>query len=221
MCKQSAARSRQITTPAHHHSIFTAWTLFLTPNQQCRNTERKKLTYAIYLNISLTIHNSAKHDATYIIPWPPYVLRYITYITRKDPSYFRRSCDVTCHKFVRHVSELFFDFTVHLLRQTIHKITYKFQIKNVLNYHIHVRHTTRTTTTVLRPLYRSTCVSQHLQLRTAGFSWCKVLLPANQRIRIREKTLEFSSTVLSTRCLYLNMSDIMHITYKLFRFRLI
>jgi len=93
--------------------------------------------------------------------------------------------------------------------------------KNVLNYHIHVRHTTRTTTTVLRPLYRSTCVSQHLQLRTAGFSWCKVLLPANQRIRIREKTLEFSSTVLSTRCLYLNMSDIMHITYKLFRFRLI
>ena len=29
---------------------------------------------------------------------------------------------------------------------------------------------------VLQPLYRSTCVSQHLQLRTGV--WCKVLLPA-------------------------------------------
>ena len=32
-----------------------------------------------------------------------------------------------------------------------------------------------TTTTVLRPLYRSTCISRHLQLRTGGFCWCKVL----------------------------------------------
>ena len=30
---------------------------------------------------------------------------------------------------------------------------------------------------VLWPLYRSTCVSQHLQLRTGGFCWCRVLLP--------------------------------------------
>ena len=29
--------------------------------------------------------------------------------------------------------------------------------------------------TVLRPLYRSTCISRHLQLRTGGFCWCKVL----------------------------------------------
>ena len=33
-----------------------------------------------------------------------------------------------------------------------------------------------TTATFLRPLYRSTGVSRHLQLRTAGFCWCKVLL---------------------------------------------
>jgi len=33
------------------------------------------------------------------------------------------------------------------------------------------------TTTVLRPLYRTTCVSQHPQLRTGGFCWSKVLLP--------------------------------------------
>ena len=28
------------------------------------------------------------------------------------------------------------------------------------------------------PLYRSTCISRHLQLRTGGFCWCKVSLPA-------------------------------------------
>ena len=39
MCKQSAPRSRQITTPTPHHSIFTGWMLFLTPNQQCQSTE--------------------------------------------------------------------------------------------------------------------------------------------------------------------------------------
>ena len=35
--KQS--RSRQITTPTPHHSIFTGPMLFLTPNQQCQITE--------------------------------------------------------------------------------------------------------------------------------------------------------------------------------------
>jgi len=34
-----------------------------------------------------------------------------------------------------------------------------------------------TTTTVLRPLYRSACISWHLQLRTGRFRWCKVLPP--------------------------------------------
>ena len=39
ICKQSAPRSRQITTPTRHHSIFTGGMLFLTPNQQSRSTE--------------------------------------------------------------------------------------------------------------------------------------------------------------------------------------
>jgi len=58
--------------------------------------------------------------------------------------------------------------------------------------------------TVLRPLHRSTCVSRHLQLRTeedfvgTKFYCPHALADGNQRIRIREKTLEFSSTVLST-----------------------
>ena len=38
ICK-SAARSRQITTPAPHHSVFTGRMPFLPPNQQRQSTE--------------------------------------------------------------------------------------------------------------------------------------------------------------------------------------
>ena len=38
ICK-SAPRSRQITTPAPHHSVFTGRMPFLPPNQQCQSTE--------------------------------------------------------------------------------------------------------------------------------------------------------------------------------------
>jgi len=37
--KQSAPRSRQITTPTPHHAIFTGQMIFLTPNQKCQNTK--------------------------------------------------------------------------------------------------------------------------------------------------------------------------------------
>jgi len=47
-----------------------------------------------------------------------------------------------------------------------------------------------TTTTILRLLYRTTCISWHLQLRSGWFCWSKVLLDG---IWIREKTLEFCS----------------------------
>jgi len=36
---QSTPRSRQIITPTPHHSIFTGWVLFLTPNQRRQITE--------------------------------------------------------------------------------------------------------------------------------------------------------------------------------------
>ena len=53
ICKQSAPRSRQITTPAAHHSIFTGQMLFQTPNQQCQNTEGRYIKYAShYLKIA-------------------------------------------------------------------------------------------------------------------------------------------------------------------------
>ena len=38
ICK-SAPRSRQITTPAAHHSVFTGQMPFLQPNQQCQSTK--------------------------------------------------------------------------------------------------------------------------------------------------------------------------------------
>jgi len=67
--------------------------------------------------------------------------------------------------------------------------------------------TTTTTTTILWPLYRSTCISQHLQLRTGGFCWCNVLLlacpcwlqPAHS------EDVEFSSAVVATLSLYHNI----------------
>jgi len=40
MCK-SAPRSRQITTPAPHHSVFTGRMPFLQPDQQRQSTEGK------------------------------------------------------------------------------------------------------------------------------------------------------------------------------------
>ena len=35
----------------------------------------------------------------------------------------------------------------------------------------------KNTTTILRPLHRSTCISRPLQLSTGGFCWCGVFLP--------------------------------------------
>jgi len=41
ICK-SAPRSRQITTPATHHSVFTGRMPFMSPNQQRQSTEGNK-----------------------------------------------------------------------------------------------------------------------------------------------------------------------------------
>ena len=75
---------------------------------------------------------------------------------------------------------------------------------------IHSDYPSTTTTTIWRPLCRSTCVSsQHLQLRTGGFCvvgakfYClHALADGTQCIRW-EKTLKFSLTVLSTLSPYL------------------
>jgi len=51
--KQSAPRSRQITTPTPHHSIFTSRVLFLTPNQQCQNTEAVDCEYDLQMALKV------------------------------------------------------------------------------------------------------------------------------------------------------------------------
>ena len=53
ICK-SAPRSRQITMPAPHHSVFTGWMLFLPPNQQRQSIEGK-----VYLKLNSWFHG---HD---------------------------------------------------------------------------------------------------------------------------------------------------------------
>ena len=47
ICK-SASRSRQITTPAPHHSVFAGRMPFLPPNQQRQSTEGKGYSYKHY-----------------------------------------------------------------------------------------------------------------------------------------------------------------------------
>jgi len=44
ICK-SAPHSREITTPAPHHFVFTGRMPFLPPNQQCQSTECRVLLY--------------------------------------------------------------------------------------------------------------------------------------------------------------------------------
>ena len=46
ICKQSAPRSTQITSPTHHQSIFIGRMLFLMPNQQCQSIEGMKAHFS-------------------------------------------------------------------------------------------------------------------------------------------------------------------------------
>ena len=50
ICK-SAPRSRQITTPAPHHSVFTGWMPFLPPNQQRQSTNAIYITNILALSV--------------------------------------------------------------------------------------------------------------------------------------------------------------------------
>jgi len=73
ICK-SAHRSRQITTPAPHHSVFTGQMPFLPPNQQRQSTEGRTLigSYALLVKrepsscylMTRTVQNRFKHPQT-------------------------------------------------------------------------------------------------------------------------------------------------------------
>ena len=58
VCK-SAPRSRQITTPAPHHSFFTGLMPFLPPNQQCQSTEGTsyiRIAYIMPCQVDCLLH---------------------------------------------------------------------------------------------------------------------------------------------------------------------
>jgi len=63
MCKSFAPRSRQITTPAPNHSIFTVQVLLLTLIQQCQCTEGRQNTEGI--SISLMLNRNIIHFVRY------------------------------------------------------------------------------------------------------------------------------------------------------------
>ena len=50
ICKSFAPRSRQITTPVAHHSLFTGRIPFLRPNQERQSTEGNSTEASIATN---------------------------------------------------------------------------------------------------------------------------------------------------------------------------
>jgi len=58
ICKSFAPHSRQITTPAPHHSVFTGRMPFLPPNQQCQSTEGNGLRMYHGINSAAPKHNT-------------------------------------------------------------------------------------------------------------------------------------------------------------------
>ena len=72
-CKQSARRSRQITTTTPHHSISTGRMLFLTPHQQCQSTEGiinswRKLAYflSFFVHQNVAVKMDREEDQCFL-----------------------------------------------------------------------------------------------------------------------------------------------------------
>jgi len=63
ICKQSAPRCRQTTTPTPHHSMFTGWMLFLMPSQQRQSTEGHTCASTLVLKYTNDIKSVRIHDA--------------------------------------------------------------------------------------------------------------------------------------------------------------
>jgi len=61
-----APYSRQITTPAPHHSIFTGQMLFLMSNQQCQSTEGQKEPSCYRSNVTHLFQSTEVNTN----PWP-------------------------------------------------------------------------------------------------------------------------------------------------------
>ena len=74
ICKQSAPRSRQITTPTPHHSIVTGRTLFLTPNQHWRLVRSTAAVNQHRLPGPVLSSKPPAHCCCYWSTWPAWVI---------------------------------------------------------------------------------------------------------------------------------------------------
>ena len=89
-CK-SASRSRQITTPAPHHSVFTGRMPFLPPNQQHQSTEG-------IINLNLTqLHEIFIDHSTMAYQYKPIIINLIQLFLTVSMTSFRFN-----NGFVRH-----------------------------------------------------------------------------------------------------------------------
>ena len=164
-------------------------------------------------NFKLMVGHTTKHIkhgrlCDIKIWWPSVEMSHLGWALKRhlNPRFIIFQCHTHYH--ASSVSCLFVLYTswafINHLLTMCHIIQYVSRTCSFKRKKFYVQCTT-TTTTVLRPLYRSTCVSRHFQLRTGGhFVGSKFYCPhalagGNQRIRIRE----FSSTVLSTLSPYL------------------
>ena len=60
---KSAPHSRQTTTPAPHHSVFTGQMPFLLPNQQCQSTEGIQFQQVTLANITITTQKTRSENS--------------------------------------------------------------------------------------------------------------------------------------------------------------
>ena len=68
-CKQSAPGSRQITTAAPHHSIFTGRMLFLTPNQQCQSTESDRESRVVRRSVDVSAERRRRQTTKHAVQY--------------------------------------------------------------------------------------------------------------------------------------------------------
>jgi len=67
ICKQSAPRSRQITTPTRHHTVFTGQMFFLMPNRPCQSTEYKYVSL-VFPRLNVKWKNKKNHRQSLRLP---------------------------------------------------------------------------------------------------------------------------------------------------------
>jgi len=151
---------------------LTRYSLQLLLKQQSVSTswQRNTTTYGACLHLVIHCVNSQADGQAQLIQL------HSNQFTQTLTDSYTSSCQSQSmkHNFTDNFNSRFTIATLHLFHKTISGDNFFFPIRNQQSQiternSTHEYHT-NTTTTVLWPLYRSTCVSRHLQFRTGGFS---------------------------------------------------